>query len=503
MVGSVNNFASPVALSMSGPTGIGGSFSNNPITPVPGGTITATLNLFVPGSIAIGNYVITIMGSSGSTSHTTSLSLDVVPTGTSNFALTTGPTVVLYPGTIGTATIYITAFDGFNSQVSLNASWIGAAPGDVSFNLPSPVTPTAGGIASSTLTIDAGGAATVGTFTLGISATSGSITHATNLAVVIAPAVTTTTTTTRASPDFSVSASSKTVSMIQGLTGSTTIIVSSIGGFSSPVTFSASWVGNSPAGVGFTLPAPITPPAGGAGSSPMAVASTSTASTGTFDLRITGTGGNLTHAVDITVQVNSPGPQCIIATATYGSAVAPEVLLLRHYRDDALLKTNVGSNFMLVFNTWYYSFSPPVANSIATHWVQKAIMEVALSPLIGILYLSYGAFTLTRSLPELAVLLSGLLASSMIGALYFGVPIGLLRRRMHRLQRLRLGKSVEKPLVFILIGGFLLLALGELLMSAPLLMVSSVTVVLATTSLSASITSSKIATISKPAKPSS
>jgi hypothetical protein len=81
-------------------------------------------------------------------------------------------------------------------------------------------------------------------------------------------------------------------------------------------------------------------------------------------------------------------PKCLIATATYGSELAPEVQLLRNFRDNSILKTSAGSNFMLAFNAWYYSFSPYVANYLNTHWVERTIMKGVLYPLVGMLYLT-------------------------------------------------------------------------------------------------------------------
>jgi hypothetical protein len=50
-------------------------------------------------------------------------------------------------------------------------------------------------------------------------------------------------------------------------------------------------------------------------------------------------------------------PGCYIATAVYGSYDAPEVFILRHFRDDVLAKTKAGNLFIKT----YYRFSPPIA----------------------------------------------------------------------------------------------------------------------------------------------
>ena len=490
-VTSLSSFASPVTLSASGTAG--GSFSSNPITPAPDGMASSNMSIFVPGNVAAGNYPITVTGVSGSLSHSVTLTLTVVAPGVSDFALTAGPTVVMSPGRTGMAKVYVTAFDGFNSQVGLAASWQSAAPADVTFTLPSPVMPPLGGTATSTLTLTAGASASTGTYTIAITATSGALTHLTYLSVVVVPAAATTTTTTTTLPDFSISASSPSVSIIQGLSSSTTIIVASIGGFSSPVTFSGGWVGSAPTGVSFTLPSPITPPPGGAGSSPMAITTTSTSSTGTFVLRVSGSDGGIAHSTNVTVEVNSPGPRCIIATAAYGSEVAPEVLVLRNYRDNDVMKTNAGWNFMIVFNAWYYSFSPPIANHIANSWAEKAVVRASLYPLIGILALSSAIFAATGAFPELAVLISGIVATSLLGVVYLGLPLALLRARARRLRPGARSAALERSISLLLLCGIGAVAVGELLGSPVILMIASVVTVLSSLTLTAAVTSSRIA----------
>ena len=56
------------------------------------------------------------------------------------------------------------------------------------------------------------------------------------------------------------------------------------------------------------------------------------------------------------------GGGCLIATATYGSEMAPQVQQLRELRDNQLLQTESGTAFMGTFNDIYYSFSPIIAD---------------------------------------------------------------------------------------------------------------------------------------------
>ena len=52
---------------------------------------------------------------------------------------------------------------------------------------------------------------------------------------------------------------------------------------------------------------------------------------------------------------NSKDGGCLIATATYGSELAPQVQMLREIRDNQLMNTETGSSFMSTFNDIYYS----------------------------------------------------------------------------------------------------------------------------------------------------
>ena len=166
--------------------------------------------------------------------------------------------------------------------------------------------------------------------------------------------------------------------------------------------------------------------------------------------------------------------------------------MLRNFRDNSIQKTAAGSSFMVAFNAWYYSFSPYVANYIASHWVERTIMKGVLYPLIGMLYLTQKAFSLASPYPEFAALVSGLLASSLIGAFYLGLPIGLLRAKFRRLRNWKGERLFEQSFGLALLSGMVLLIAGEATALPALLMVSSAAIVLSTLSLSALLTSAMI-----------
>ena len=79
---------------------------------------------------------------------------------------------------------------------------------------------------------------------------------------------------------------------------------------------------------------------------------------------------------------SSKGGGCLIATATFGSELAPQVQQLREIRDNSLLQTESGRFFMESFNSFYYSFSPGIADLERQNPVFKEAVKLAITPLI-------------------------------------------------------------------------------------------------------------------------
>ena len=110
------------------------------------------------------------------------------------------------------------------------------------------------------------------------------------------------------------------------------------------------------------------------------------------------------------------GGGCLIATATYGSELAPQVQQLRELRDNQLLQTESGTAFMNTFNDIYYSFSPTIADMERENLIFKEAVKLAITPMISSLAIMENAET------ESEVLGLGLSVIALNLGMYIGLP---------------------------------------------------------------------------------
>ena len=85
---------------------------------------------------------------------------------------------------------------------------------------------------------------------------------------------------------------------------------------------------------------------------------------------------------NVCVAEQQKGGGCLIATAAFGSEMAPQVQFLREIRDGTVLQTQSGSTFMTGFNQFYYSFSPTIADYERENPAFKEAVKITLTPLL-------------------------------------------------------------------------------------------------------------------------
>ena len=110
---------------------------------------------------------------------------------------------------------------------------------------------------------------------------------------------------------------------------------------------------------------------------------------------------------------------CLIATAAYGTELAPQIQTLREIRDNTLMETSSGTSFMAGFNTFYYTFSPAIADWERQSPAFASAVGAFLTPLISTLSIMNLAENTDSS-----VLALGISVIALNVGIYIGTPIG-------------------------------------------------------------------------------
>jgi len=119
-----------------------------------------------------------------------------------------------------------------------------------------------------------------------------------------------------------------------------------------------------------------------------------------------------------------PDEGCFIATAAFGYYDAPQVQLLRDFRDHYMLSHFSGRWFV----KQYYTHGPRAARYIERHPEWKSAVRVALLPLIAMAWILFKASWLMQAV----IIVSGM---TMLGALY-------LRRKKRKLVLIRHAREI-------------------------------------------------------------
>ncbi len=98
-----------------------------------------------------------------------------------------------------------------------------------------------------------------------------------------------------------------------------------------------------------------------------------------------GAGTELKDGICVPKSGTTGGPGCLIATAAFGTELAPQVQMLREVRDNVLFSTGAGTTFLAGFNNVYYAFSPAVADLERQSPLFKEVVKTAITPMLSTL----------------------------------------------------------------------------------------------------------------------
>src|SRR5262245_17403837 len=204
---------------------------------------------------------------------------------TPDFTATVAPSSASTPaGGAVSYTVSVSPVNGFTDDVSLALS--GLSESQASWSISPPV--ITGGSGSAQLTVSTATSIAAGTYPLTITATSGATVHTAAATLVVT-----------APPDFSLSATPSSRSVVAGAGTTYTVGVTSLNGFADNVALSLTGL-PSPVGTATFSPQVVV----GAGSSQLSVTTLATAPGGSYPLTITGTGGGTSHTATVTLLVS-------------------------------------------------------------------------------------------------------------------------------------------------------------------------------------------------------
>lgn len=176
------------------------------------------------------------------------------------------------------------------------------------------------------------------------------------------------------------------------------------------------------------------------------------------------------------------GFDCIIATAAYGSPLSPTVRMMRSLRDTKIGSTFTGKNFVSIFNSWYYSWSPGVADMVEKTELRREAARILLTPLVIATMASDRVFDALSWNIEIASLASLQCSAFLCGLFYVSWPILLVKKYTTPRSGLRNGIRLAAT---VYVPSLLMITAGQLVQNQLLNGVGIVTLSLASTCLGA------------------
>ncbi len=273
-------FNAAVALSATGlPAGVTAVFAS-PTLAAPGSG-TSSLSFTASSSAAAGVYPIQIVATGGTVTQRLPLSLTVSTPAGCNLAAAPASLTLNVGSSTSTQVSCGSPQNGFKTSLKLT---VGGAPQGVSASFsPTGILP---GSAQSKLTVTASASAPAGNYTLTVTGTGGGQWPTMSLPLTVNPM-----------PDFTLSLSPTSITVVQGTPGHVTLTLAHVASFNSAIAFS---VTGQPAGVTASF-SPSSLAAPGDGASTLTIQMGATAMAGTYTFTIKAVGGGLTKTLTLLV----------------------------------------------------------------------------------------------------------------------------------------------------------------------------------------------------------
>ena len=329
-VTSVNSFRANVTLSAatSAPD-VTITLDSTVLLLLPNATATSTLMVNATQAATPGNYTITVTGKSGTLEHNVKIPLRIIKaTLPPDFTITASPTILsIEQGRSNASAITVVSVGGFRNDVNLTISSLPIPGVNTGLN-PTTVSLKSNKTAFSVLTINVASDAVIGSYNISVTGTSGFLLHNTSLALsVIAPPA-------PPKPDFSINASPTTLTIEQGETANSTIIVTSLRDFNAAVNLT--FVPESIAGVTISLDrTQVTPSPNDFVTSTLRIEVANDALPNEYNLTIAGTSGALQRSVIISLTIIIETKPPMIVSVSQMPANAPA------YNETVTIQANI------------------------------------------------------------------------------------------------------------------------------------------------------------------
>lgn len=341
-IAALDGFTGTESLTASGlPAGTSATFSPASIS----SSGTARFSVTTNANAVAGTYTLTIAGTSGSLSHSTTVGITLTSNPPPDFSLAASPSSqTVTAGSSTSFSLGVAASNGFTGAVALAES--GMPAGMLASCTPSSIT-TSG---TCTLSISTTSSTAAGTYSLSIKGTSGSLSHSTTVSVTVKA--------TTVTADFTLSASPSSRAVIAGKATTFTASVAAQNGFTGAVALSATGL---PTGVTAAFaPTSITT----SGNSTLTLTSTSSAAAGTYTLTIAGKSGSLAHNANVSLVVSAAATGVVLNVLEF-----PGVTSTTWYKDfPTYLFSNPTVSGATIGVEWGGSDQGPSAGSSQYDW---------------------------------------------------------------------------------------------------------------------------------------